>query len=143
MHSADSGTHLSQRCQERLHLLRIPHDYRKRYCPNFLYSAASSWFRAPCCTPAPHERPPGLRESFQEVANPGISPAAPNNSFSILPQVFRIALGKSSMVKHDLRPRSLFHELKSRNRVNARAPTARPPGLDNTFIRHKLDLPLR
>src|SRR6266699_3682516 len=85
MHSADPGTHLSQRCQERLHLLRIPHDHRKRYRPNFLYSAASSWFRAPFCTPAPHGRPPGLRKPLQKIATPGASPVAPNNSFSIPP----------------------------------------------------------
>jgi hypothetical protein len=57
--------------------------------------------------------------------------------------VFRIAYGKSSMVKHDLRPGSVFHKLKLRDRVNAGVPTARPPGLANTFIRHKLDLPPR
>src|ERR1700687_4479498 len=379
MHAADPGTHLSQRRQERLHLLRIPHDHRKRYRANFLYSAGSPWFRAPSWPPAPHGRSPGLRKPLQEVAAlsdlrfdtapnnappsvlfcskqtsltcpngqffarhtctspklpvplihdtfalrgaanrkslfrgvlvsdearflernrdarnsetyknsgplllgdgpapgrgqsagardpegafksrsrlsrngeetppygrregascdrpqrtdqgnegprrssgarecsrrnaeelevrpgqrrnnhpagvqfPSVSPSGfcgfpckilitrqgqcalvlrpfgedrrskipapagkhlskkflerlPIVAFPSCRQVIRIAFGKSSMVKHDPRPRSLFHKLKPRNRVNARGPTARPPGLDNTFIRHKLDLPPR
>src|SRR5260370_6846750 len=72
MHPADPGTHLSKRCQERLHLLRIPHDNRKRSRPKFLCSGAGSWFRAPFCTPAPHGRPPGLRKPLQKIATPGI-----------------------------------------------------------------------
>src|SRR6267143_835788 len=67
MHPADPGTHLSQGRQERLHLLRIPHDHRKRYRANFLYSAGSSWFRAPSGPPAPHGRPPGLPHRLWEI----------------------------------------------------------------------------
>src|SRR5229473_2245864 len=94
MHLADSGTHLSQGRQERLHLLRIPHDHRKRYRANLLYSAGRRWLHASFWPPAPHRRPPGLRKPLQEVTagtlNRGISPAAPNSSFSIpLPGVPR------------------------------------------------------
>src|SRR5258708_12650267 len=69
MHSADSGTHLSQRREKLLHLLRIPHDHRKRYRANLLYSAERFRLRASPRTSAPHRRPPSLRKPFQEVAS--------------------------------------------------------------------------
>src|SRR5438094_10344747 len=67
MHPADPGAHLSQRREEYVQVLRIPHDHRKRYRANVLYSAFGIRFRS-LCSSAPHGRPPGLRESVQEVA---------------------------------------------------------------------------
>src|SRR5437870_13669731 len=60
-----------------------------------------------------------------------------------LRKVFRIALGKSSMVKHYLCPRALFYQLKSRNRVISRIPATRSPSLDDSLVRHKFHLPSR
>src|SRR6266436_1662843 len=67
MHSADSGTHLSQRREKLLHFLRIPHDHRKRYRANVLHSAERFGLRASPRTSAPHRRPPSLRKPFQKI----------------------------------------------------------------------------
>src|SRR5260370_3427628 len=69
MHSADSGTDLSQRRENLLHLLRIPDDHRKRYRANLLYSAERFWLSASPRTSAPHRCAPSLRKPFQEVAS--------------------------------------------------------------------------
>src|SRR5690242_19443797 len=67
MHPAYPGTHFSQGRQERVHLLRIPHDHRKRYCANVLHSAERFWRRCSFWASAPHRRPSGFRKPFQEV----------------------------------------------------------------------------
>ena len=47
------------------------------------------------------------------------------------------------MVKNDLGPRALLHELELRNRVGARIPAARSPGLDDSLVRHEFDVASR
>ncbi len=47
------------------------------------------------------------------------------------------------MVKYDLGPGALLHELELRNRVDARSPAARSPRLHDTLVRDKLDMPSR
>ena len=47
------------------------------------------------------------------------------------------------MVKGDLAPRALLHELELGDRINARKPVTCPPGLDHSHIRHKLDVSSR
>src|SRR2546429_8353125 len=60
-----------------------------------------------------------------------------------LRKVFRIALGKSSMLKHYPCPRALFYQLKSRNRVISWIPSTCSPRLDDSFVRHKFQLSSR
>src|ERR1700687_1196107 len=56
-------------------------------------------------------------------------------------QVFPLALGKARMVKHDHSSGALFHELELRNRVDAWFPATRSPGLDDSLVRHQIDVP--
>src|SRR5882724_10789314 len=44
------------------------------------------------------------------------------------------------MVKDDLAAGALFEKFESGNRIDARRPVARSPGLDNPHVRHKLDM---
>ena len=44
------------------------------------------------------------------------------------------------MFEDDLGPRSLLHEREVGNRVEARVPAARSPGLDDSLVRHKFNL---
>src|SRR5260370_28781374 len=69
MHSANPGTHLPQRRQEFLYLLRIPHDHRKGHRTHLLHSAKRPRFRASQWPSAPHRRAPSLRKPFQKVAS--------------------------------------------------------------------------
>src|ERR1700719_2417715 len=54
---------------------------------------------------------------------------------------FRGALGKAGMVKDDLGSRALLDELELRDRVSTWIPVAHSPGLDDSRVRHKLDVP--
>jgi len=56
-------------------------------------------------------------------------------------EVFSVALGKAGMVKNDFGPSALLDELESRNRVNTRSSVSISPGLDDSRVRHKLDVP--
>src|SRR5580658_897340 len=47
------------------------------------------------------------------------------------------------MVKNDPGAGILLDELEPRNRVNAGMPVPRAPGLDNSLVRHELDVPSR
>src|SRR6266436_7955707 len=47
------------------------------------------------------------------------------------------------MVKCDLGPGALLHQLKFRNRVDARSPAARSPSLHDSLVRHEFDVPSR
>jgi hypothetical protein len=47
------------------------------------------------------------------------------------------------MVKYDLSPGALLHELELRNRIDARSPTARSPGLNDSLVWYKFDLSSR
>src|ERR1700735_2191357 len=47
------------------------------------------------------------------------------------------------MVKYDPGPGALLHQLKSRNRVDARWPAARSPSLHDSLVRYKFDLSSR
>src|ERR1700733_349645 len=58
-------------------------------------------------------------------------------------QAFRFAFWKTRMVKYDLGPRALLHKLEPRNRIDARSPAARSPGLHDSLVRHKLDVSSR
>src|ERR1700726_2764784 len=44
------------------------------------------------------------------------------------------------MVKYDLAPGALLHELELRNRIDAWSPAARSPGLHDSLVRHKFDV---
>jgi hypothetical protein len=44
------------------------------------------------------------------------------------------------MVKYDLGPGTLLHELELRYRIDARIPAARSPGLHDSFVRHKFNM---
>jgi hypothetical protein len=47
------------------------------------------------------------------------------------------------MVKYDLGSGALLHELELRNRIDARIPAARSPGLHDSLVRHKFDVSSR
>src|SRR5260370_1092894 len=47
------------------------------------------------------------------------------------------------MVKYDLGPGALLHELELRDRIDARSPAARSPGLHDSLVRHKFDVSSR
>ena len=47
------------------------------------------------------------------------------------------------MVKYDLGPGALLHELELRNRIDARSPAACSPGLHDSLVRHKFDVSSR
>ena len=47
------------------------------------------------------------------------------------------------MVKYDLGSGALLHELELRNRIDARSPAARSPGLHDALVRHKFDVSSR
>jgi len=44
------------------------------------------------------------------------------------------------VVKYDLGPGALLHELKLRNRIDARSPAARSPGLHDSLVGHEFDV---
>ena len=58
-------------------------------------------------------------------------------------QDLRFAVRKARMVKYDLGPRALLHKLEPRNRIDARSPAARSPGLHDSLAWHKFDLSSR
>jgi len=58
-------------------------------------------------------------------------------------QVFRRAFRKARMVKYDLGPGALLHELELHNRIDARILAARSPGLHDSLVRHKFDMSSR
>src|SRR5580700_6093402 len=55
-------------------------------------------------------------------------------------QDLRFAVRKARLVKYDLGPRALLHQLEPRNRIDARSPAAGSPGLHDSLPQHKFDL---
>src|SRR5438046_3775098 len=62
-------------------------------------------------------------------------------AFPSFGQVIRVSLGKSRVIKHDLRAGALLDEFKSRNRVKTRGPVAQAPGLNDSLVWHQFDMP--
>src|SRR4029077_9141646 len=58
-------------------------------------------------------------------------------------QGFRITFRKARMVENDLGPGALLHQIELRNRIDARRPAARSPGLHDSLVRYKFDVPSR
>ena len=58
-------------------------------------------------------------------------------------QGFRLALRKTRMVKYDFGSGALLHEFEFRNRIDARGPAARSPGLHDSLVRHQFDVSSR
>ena len=79
--------------------------------------------------------PRNLRQEFSE--------RLPIMSFPSRSQDFRLAFRKAGMVKYDFGSGALLHELEPRNRIDARSPAARSPGLHDALVRHKFDVSSR
>jgi hypothetical protein len=55
-------------------------------------------------------------------------------------QVFRLPLRESGMVKDNLCPSALFHELEPDNRIDPSIPAANAPSLDDQLVRHEFNM---
>src|SRR5882724_9458695 len=62
-------------------------------------------------------------------------------AFPSLGKVIRITFGKSRVIEHNFRTRALLDEFKSRNRVKTRGPVVQAPGLNDSWVWHKFDMP--
>src|SRR5882724_2089045 len=62
-------------------------------------------------------------------------------AFPSFGQVIRVPLGKSRVIKHNLRAGGLLDEFKSCNRVKTRGPVVHAPGLNDSLVRHQFYMP--
>ena len=101
-----------------------------------LSDSASGFFSSVYSPPVAILRPPqNLSQEFLE--------RLPIVRFPSCRQVFRRAFRKARMVKYDLGPGALLHELELHNRIDARILAARSPGLHDSLVRHKFDMSSR
>src|SRR5579863_71248 len=56
-------------------------------------------------------------------------------------ETFPIAVGEASVVENEFSFGAAVRELELHNRVYARFPVRRPPGLHNSLVGHQLDMP--
>src|SRR5439155_20509483 len=62
-------------------------------------------------------------------------------AFPSFGQVIRVSLGKSRVIKHNLRAGALLDEFKSRDRGKTCGPVVQTPGLNDSLVLHKFDMP--
>src|SRR6267142_3669359 len=89
----------------------------------------------------PQHRPPDLTRSSSPRLAQEFLERLPIIPFPSRGQVFRLPEGKAGMIKHNLGPVALLHKFEFRDRVVTRIPATRSPGLDDSLVRHKFDLP--